>query len=42
MVPIDDEFCEGCGDCERVCPNHVPIREAIEYIEAKRRELRVP
>jgi len=40
-IPIDDEFCESCGDCERICPNHVPIREAIEFIEAKRRELSV-
>ena len=32
---IDLSHCEGCRLCESVCPNQVPVKEALEFIEAK-------
>ncbi len=40
-VRLDSHICEGCDACQRICPNHVPVKEALEFIEAKARELRV-
>lgn len=39
FVDVDASVCEGCDECARVCPNQVPVREALEYIEAKQRAL---
>ena len=32
---VDLSMCEGCRRCETVCPNRVPVKEALEFIEAK-------
>lgn len=32
---VDLSLCEGCRNCESVCPNRVPVKEALEFIEAK-------
>lgn len=34
-VNLDFSFCEGCRHCEAACPNGVPVKEALEFIEAK-------
>ena len=38
-VDLDTSVCAGCDECARVCPNRVPVREALEFIEAKVRVL---
>jgi succinate dehydrogenase/fumarate reductase-like Fe-S protein len=32
---LDFSLCEGCRRCEEICPNQVPVKEALEFIEAK-------
>lgn len=34
FVGLDFSICEGCIECQRVCPNQVPVKEALEFIEA--------
>ena len=34
-VSIDLSLCGGCQHCQSVCPNLVPVKEALEFIEAK-------
>ncbi len=34
-IHLDFSLCEGCSNCEASCPNGVPIKEALEFIEAK-------
>ncbi len=37
---VDTSLCEGCRHCESVCPNLVPVKEALEFLEAKALETR--
>jgi succinate dehydrogenase/fumarate reductase-like Fe-S protein len=32
---VDFSLCSQCDRCERACPNHVPVKEALEFIEVK-------
>ncbi|HCU25020.1 MAG TPA: hypothetical protein DF383_08385 [Deltaproteobacteria bacterium] len=35
---IDFSLCEDCRLCEKVCPNQVPVKEALDFIQAKAEE----
>jgi succinate dehydrogenase/fumarate reductase-like Fe-S protein len=35
---IDLSWCEGCHQCEKICPNLVPIKKGIEFIQQKMEE----
>lgn len=35
---VNLSMCEGCQLCEQVCPNQVPVKAALEFIEAKAAE----
>lgn len=37
-VDLDFSMCQACSRCQQVCPNQVPVKEALEFIEAKARE----
>ncbi|MFO1463200.1 MAG: 4Fe-4S binding protein [bacterium] len=37
---VDTSLCEGCRHCASVCPNRVPVKEALEFLEAKALETR--
>lgn len=37
---LDLSLCESCRRCESACPNRVPVKEALEFIEAKAMETR--
>lgn len=36
---LDFSFCQDCRSCQQVCPNLVPVKEAFEFIEAKKQIL---
>ncbi len=35
-IDLDLSACGGCDLCEKVCPNQVPVKAAVKFIEAKR------
>ncbi len=37
-VDIELAMCQGCELCQQVCPNQVPVKEALEFIEVKTAE----
>lgn len=37
-VDLDFSLCRSCEDCQKICPNQVPVKEALEFIEAKSQE----
>jgi succinate dehydrogenase/fumarate reductase-like Fe-S protein len=32
---VDFSLCSQCDRCERACPNRVPVKQALEFIEVK-------
>ncbi len=38
FVDLNFSLCQDCEQCQSVCPNRVPIKEALEFIEAKLQE----
>jgi succinate dehydrogenase/fumarate reductase-like Fe-S protein len=32
---LDFALCQSCDNCRDICPNLVPVKEALEFIEAK-------
>lgn len=38
---LDFSLCESCSECERVCPNQVPIKDAFDFLKTKSQQLRV-
>jgi len=37
-VDLDFSLCQSCDKCMSVCPNQVPVKEALEFIETKLQE----
>jgi succinate dehydrogenase/fumarate reductase-like Fe-S protein len=32
---VDFSLCPQCDRCERACPNQIPVKEALDFIEVK-------
>jgi ferredoxin len=32
IIKIDEEKCNGCGECEKRCPYGLPIRDMLQQI----------
>ena len=39
-VVLNQEMCIGCGQCESVCPQHLPVIELMKEAEAHAQELK--
>ena len=34
-IQLDTKACEGCAGCESVCPERVPLRKVLNFIQSK-------